>query len=466
MTASPLLFVVEDNATQREALAGALRAAGRRVREFPSAEAALAGLGEEPVDAVITDYQMPGRDGIAFLREVRARSPATEVVVVTAYGTIDLAVEAMKAGAFHFLAKPVDLEALEAVLGRLEERVRLAREVSDLRARLHERFRDERVVGDGARMQEVLALVHRVAPSQATVLLTGESGTGKELVANLLHELSPRAKGPFVAVNCAALPEGLLESELFGHARGSFTGAVADRRGRFEEASGGTLLLDEIGEMGAAVQAKLLRALQAREVVRVGENRPRAIDVRVVASTNRDLAADVASRRFREDLFYRLNVVAVALPPLRERLEDVPELVEHFVRKYAAREHRPLEGVTREALDALLRYPYPGNVRELENIVERAVVMARGEHVTRADLPAHLFAPVEPAGSLPPEGIPLPEAVEELERRMIRAALQRHGGVVTRAARDLGLGERALRYKIEGLGLRPKDDADSTESSK
>ncbi len=231
---------------------------------------------------------------------------------------------------------------------------------------------------------------------------------------------------------------------------------MADRRGRFEEASGGTLLLDEIGEIGPGVQAKLLRSLQAREVVRVGENRPRAVDVRMVASTNRDLVAEVAARRFREDLYYRLNVITVTLPPLRERMEDVPDLVEHFVRRYAARERKPVKGVSREALDALLKYPYPGNVRELENVVERAVVMARDDLVTRADLPAHLFAPAEAPGGPPQAGAGLTEAVEELERRMIRAALQRHGGVVTRAARDLGLGERALRYKVEVLGLRPK----------
>jgi two-component system NtrC family response regulator len=464
VSASPLVYVVEDSGTQREALAGALRAGGRRVRAFGGTAEALEAIGTEPVDAVVTDYSMPGGDGLTFLRSIRARSPATEVVVATAYGTIDLAVEAMKAGAFHFLTKPVDLDALEAVLARIEDRQRLAREVRELRERLHERFRDSAVVGSGARIQEVLSLVHRVAPSQATVLLAGESGTGKELVANLLHALSPRAKGPFVAVNCAALPEGLLESELFGHARGSFTGAVADRRGKFEEASGGTLLLDETGEMGAAVQARLLRVLQAREVVRVGENTPRAVDVRVVAATNKDLAAEVAAKRFREDLYYRLNVVTVTLPPLRDRPEDVPELVEHFVRKYAAREGRPVKGVTREALDALLKYHWPGNVRELENCVERAVIMARGENVARADLPAHLFAPAEPPGASSPEGRTLPEAVEELERRMVRAALARHGGVVTRAAKELGVSERVLRYKLESLGIRGGED--STDSSK
>ena len=454
---SPLVFVVEDNATQREALAGALAAGGRRVRAFAAPAEALAALAGESADAVITDYRMPGGDGVAFLREVRARSPATEVVMVTAYGTIDLAVDAMKAGAFHFLTKPVDLEALEAVLARVEERGRLSREVAELRTRLRERFREARVVGSSDRMQEVLSLVHRAAPSQATVLVLGESGTGKELIANLLHSHSGRAKGPFVAVNCAARPEGLLESELFGHARGSFTGAVADRRGRFEEADGGTLFLDEIAEMGPAVQAKLLRALQAREVVRVGENAPRRVDVRVVAASNRDLAAEVAARRFRDDLYYRLNVVAVVLPPLRSRPEDVPELVEHFLRKVATREGKPVKGVSREALDAILKHPFPGNVRELGNVVESAVVTARGDIVTRADLPAGLFAPGEATGLPISEGRTLTEAVEDLERRMIAAALARNGEVVTRAARDLGVSERVLRYKVASLGLRPRD---------
>jgi DNA-binding NtrC family response regulator len=465
VNAAPFVFVVEDSASQREALAGALRAAGRRVREFPSPAAALAALEEGAPDAIVTDYRMPGGDGVSFLREVRARCPSTEVVLVTAFGTIDLAVEAMKAGAFHFLAKPVDLEALEAVLGRVEEKAALAREVSDLRGRLAGRFRDARLVGSSAAMAEVLDLVRRVAPSQATVLLGGESGTGKEVVASLVHALSPRAEGPFVPVNCAALPEGLLESELFGHVRGAFTGAVADRRGRFEEAAGGTLLLDEIGEMGPAVQGKLLRALQAREIVRVGENRPRPVDVRVIAATNRDLPADVAAKRFREDLYYRLAVVAIPLPPLRARPGDVPELADHFLRKVAAREGRPPLAISREALDALVRYRFPGNVRELENVIERAVVVADGATVTRADLPAHVLAPHEPApGEAPPAGTSLPDAVAALERRMIRAALQRHGGVVTRAARDLGVSERALRYKIEGLGLRPPESTESSSS--
>jgi two-component system NtrC family response regulator len=423
---------------------------------IPAAAAgpALEVLAGRPVDVVIADLRMPGASGLDLLRAARERYPGAEVVLLTAYGTVEEAVEAMKAGAADFLGKPVDLDRLEALLRRIAEKQDLVREVARLRERLGEKVRVEGIVGGSGRMQEVLALAARVAPSAATVLITGESGTGKELIAGILHGRSTRSARPFVKVNCAALPETLLDAELFGHARGAFTGAVGERAGRFEEAHGGTLFLDEIAEIPAPLQAKLLRVLQEREVVRLGENLPRKVDVRILAATNRDLEAEVRERRFREDLFHRIDVVAVRLPALRERREDVPDLVDHFLAKFSRREGKAVRGTTREAMDALLRYGFPGNVRELENIVERAVVLCRGDHVSLRDLPDRVFAPAEGA---PPDagGRTLPEALADLEGRMIASALRRHGGVVARAARELGVHERVLRYRLS----RPRGSA-------
>jgi two-component system NtrC family response regulator len=449
-------LVVEDEHAQREMLAAALEDMGFEAIPAAGAGTALEVLAGRPVDVVISDLRMPGATGMDLLRAARLRYPGAEVVLVTAYGTVEDAVEAMRAGAADFLGKPIDLERLESSLRRIAERRQEAREVRRLRVPADPTGGFRRFVGAGGRLQGILALAARAAPSAATVLVTGESGTGKELVANLLHENSPRSAGPFVKVNCAALPETLLEAELFGHSRGAFTGAVAARAGRFEEASGGTIFLDEIGELTLATQAKLLRVLQEREIIRLGENLPVPVDVRVIAATNRDLEAAVREKRFRDDLYYRIHVVALRLPPLRERMEDVPVLVDHFLGLYAGREGKAIRGLTREARDALLRYPYPGTVRELANIVERAVVLCRGDHLERGDLPD--LIPPEPGPRDPLPGGTLPEALLDLERRMIEAAMRRHGGVVARAARELGVHERVLRYRIARLRRRPSEE--------
>jgi DNA-binding NtrC family response regulator len=364
-----------------------------------------------------------------------------------------MAVEAMRGGAFDVMLKPLNPDALLEVLRRAVAHRDLVHENARLRERLAESARFDSVVAESPAMRRALDVVRRVAPTPATVLVTGESGTGKELVARLLHAHGPRPKGPFVAVNCAALSEGLLESELFGHARGSFTGAVRERRGRFEEADGGTLFLDEVGEMPPALQVRLLRVLQEREVVRVGENTPRTVDVRVVAATNRDLAAEVKAGRFREDLYYRLQVVPVHLPPLRERAEDVVALAEQLVRETSARHGKPGVRLSREALDALRAYRWPGNVRELGNALERAVLLCRDDLVRVDDLPDAVLAPSEAVAAPQAPRETLEQAVEALERAWIRAALSRAGGVQTRAAEELGIDERVLRYKRKKLGL-------------
>ncbi len=447
-----LILVVDDEAAQRDILGGLLRKQGYAVREAPSGAAALAVLRAEPVDLILTDVKMPGMSGLELLREARALNPELPVVLLTAYGSVTDAVAAMQDGAGDYLTKPVDIDAVLHRVRKALEGQRLVAENRALRETLRGRYRVEGIVAESGRMQEVLSLVHRVAASTATVLIRGESGTGKELIAQALHYQSPRSGQPLVKVNCAALPETLLESELFGHVRGAFTGAVIDRAGRFETADGGTIFLDEIGEISPAVQAKLLRVLQEREFERVGASRTLKVDVRVIAATNRDLEAAVQAQRFREDLYYRLNVVSVLVPPLRDRREDILPLLDHFVKKYAAANGKTIRGLTREARDALLKFDYPGNVRELENIVERAVVLTRGDVIDLEDLPLSLHevgagAAIAPAGSLPAE-------LETLERRMIEDALVRADGVQTRAAELLGIGERALRYKMKKLGLK------------
>jgi two-component system NtrC family response regulator len=368
---------------------------------------------------------------------------------MTAYGTIETAVSAVKAGATDYLAKPLNLDELLHRIHQIQDRHRLLTENRELRAALAERHRVEGIIGESGAMQEVLSVVRRVAPSDATVLIRGESGTGKELIAKALHYASPRAAGALVKVNCAALAESLLEAELFGHEKGAFTGAVAARKGRFELADGGSLFLDEIGDLPPHLQVKLLRVLQEREFERVGSSRPIKVDVRLLAATHRNLEALVREGRFRDDLYYRINVVTIALPPLRERREDLPMLVDHFLRVFSDKNGKSIRGLTREAREALLRYDYPGNVRELENLIERAVVLTRDDVIGLTDLPLTLEAQAaEPDG-----GAGLVAAVEGIERRMIREALAKADGTQTRAAELLGISERVLRYKLKKYGL-------------
>jgi len=443
------ILVVDDEPAQRELVSGFLRKRGFEVDEAAGGQAALARFTQEPFDLVLTDQRMPDLSGLDLLQRLRAVTPEAAVIVMTAYGTIETAVGAIKAGATDYLSKPINLDELLHRIERVRERQRLLGENRELRAALEERHRVEGIIGDSGRMQEVLSLVRRVAPSDATVLIRGESGTGKELIARAIHHASPRAGGPLVAVNCAALPEGLLESELFGHEKGAFTGAAASRKGRFELADGGSIFLDEIGDLPLHLQVKLLRVLQERQFERVGGTRTIPVDVRVLAATHRNLEALVREGRFRDDLYYRINVVTLLLPPLRERREDLSPLIEHFLTRFAGKNGKTIRGLTREARDALLRYDYPGNVRELENLIERAVVLTRDEVIGKSDLPLTLDE--QTAESDAPAG--LVAAVEGLERRMMRDALSRAGGVQTRAAELLGISERVLRYKLRKYGL-------------
>jgi two-component system response regulator AtoC len=451
------VLVVDDDASMRHVLSVILTDRGYEARAVASGEDALRELAAREYDLVLTDVRMPGMGGLELLRRIQAQDPEQLVIVMSAYGSQEAALEAMKAGAYDYLSKPFRPDEVVLVLRKAEERERLARENRRLRGELQGAYRPEAIVGTSLAMGELLKQVRKLAPQRATVLLQGESGTGKELVARALHELSPRASMPFVAVNCGAIPAELVEAELFGHVRGAFTDAVRAKKGLAAEADGGTLFLDEVGELPLAVQVKLLRFLQDQEVRPVGDVRSRRVDARVVAATSRDLGRDVAGGRFREDLLYRLDVVRLRLPPLRERMEDVPALAAHFLARHAGlRSDLPGVALGEDARDALLAHRWPGNVRELEHALERAVVLADGPLIHELDLPDTVRAPAAPpagAGADGPEDLSVKRATRALEERLIRAALERTGGNRTRAAELLDLSYRALLYKIREYGL-------------
>jgi DNA-binding NtrC family response regulator len=438
------ILIVDDESNARAALSEILREDGFATETAADGFKALGKLDEFGPDVILTDLKMPGLDGIAFMEKARVSAPGAVFVVMTAFGTISSAVEAMKKGAENYLLKPLDPEALGAVVERAMEKARLVQEARRLRDRLRERNAFSHIVSADPKMQAVLELVAQVGPSKASVLLTGESGTGKELIAEAIHAASPRAKAPFVRLHCAALSESLLESELFGHERGAFTGAFSRREGRFKQADLGTLFLDEIGEIPAAVQVKLLRFLQERTFERVGGNETLRVDVRIIAATNRDLGAEIKKGAFREDLFYRLNVVAIELPPLRERRGDVPALTSFFLRRYAAENGKTIETFADDALEALVEYRWPGNVRELENVVERAVVLCDGHRIERKHLPPTVVPNGE--GDAPP---PIPgSTIAELERYAILKTLEACGGSTSKAATVLGVSPRKIQYKL------------------
>jgi DNA-binding NtrC family response regulator len=448
------LLIVEDEPNARAAL-GEVFSGKHAVTLAPDYETALEALRNEPVDLVLTDVVLPGgRDGMELLPEVRRLHPRTPVVVMTAYGTIEKAKRAMREGAYDFLEKPLDLPRLRAIV----DSALRAREEAQASAGLREALAREgvwrRFVGESPAIQEVFRTVAKVAPTNATVLLLGESGTGKELVAEAIHAAGARSRGPFVKVNCAALPESLLESELFGHVKGSFTGAVGDRQGRFEAADRGTLFLDEVGDIPLHTQVKLLRVLQNREIERVGDNRPVRVDVRLVAATNADLEAKVKRSAFREDLYFRLKVVSIRLPPLRERRSDVRLLAEHFRRLYSERHDRTTTGFTPEALRALVSYDFPGNVRELENVVEASVVLTEKPEIGLEALPGEVGGTQRDEDL--PEGdvvrIPVGTSLPDAEKVLILDALARTGGNKTAAARILKIGLRTLYRKLEEYG--------------
>jgi DNA-binding NtrC family response regulator len=443
------LLVVDDEPSARTTLALLLRTRGHRVLEADSLTAATKRLGEEVFDLVITDLRMPDGDGLEVLRAVKAHAPTTEVILLTAYAGWRSAKEAIRLGALDYFEKGEDPDELYHRIDKALAERRLRRENENLREQLRERYGLTGLIAQSPAMQTVLDLVERVAPTDATLLILGESGTGKEVIAKAVHHASPRAARPFVAVNCGAVPETLLESELFGFTRGAFTGAVASKLGLFEEANGGTLLLDEIAEMPAALQVKLLRALQSGEIRRLGATQATTIDVRVIAATNRDLAAMIADGSFREDLFYRLNVIEVRLPPLRERREDIPALAEHFMARAAGKLGREVR-LSAEAVERLLRYPWPGNVRELENAIERAAILARGETVTPDDLPPHVAAALTLG---PSPGLPRQTTLAHAERSHILTTLERVGRNQSAAAEALGIGRTTLWRKLKEYGL-------------
>lgn len=448
------ILVADDEPAQREMVSGFLKKQGFDVTAADSGEKALELFRQESFELVLTDQKMTRMSGVELLQAVHAINPETPVILITAFGTIEAAVAALKQGAMDYLTKPLNLDELLHRIRQVSDHHRILNENRELREALQERHRIEGIVGESGAMLEVLSMVRRAAPSEATVLIRGESGTGKELIAKAIHFGSPRARGPLVKVNCAALPEALLESELFGHEKGAFTGAVASRQGRFELANGGTIFLDEIGDLPLHLQAKLLRVLQEREYEKVGSSRPVKVNVRILAASHRPLEALIKAGQLREDLYYRLNVVTILIPPLRERRSDLSLLIEHFVRRFAEKNGKTIRGLTPEGRDILLRYDYPGNVRELENIIERAVVLTRDDVIASGDLP--LTVQESEIADRDPE-TNLTAAVEALERRMIRDALARSDGVQTRAAELLGMGERALRYKLIKYGFREED---------
>jgi len=443
--ATPAVLVADDDPIARDLLVEVLAREGYRARAAAGGQECVRLAEGEPFDLALIDLRMPDLDGLAVLKRLAALAPPVPVVILTAFATIDTAIEAIRAGAYDYLSKPFRIREIKMVVGRALEAQRLVRENLRYRQELQERYRPENLVGQSADMVAIYKLVARVAALETTVLILGETGTGKELVARAIHYASPRAKRPLVVVDCTALPETLFESELFGHERGAFTGATQGRRGLLETADGSTCFFDEIAELSPPLQAKLLRVLQDHVIRRVGGNEPIPVDVRVIAATNRDLKKRVEEGRFREDLYYRLNVVALRVPALRERPEDVPLLAQHFVRKHAAATGKPLTGLAREALARLAQYEWPGNVRELEHAVERAVALASAELILPEDLPP------EVGGALPvPPRLPTRRmTLEEVKRWYVDAVLEETGGNKLRAAEILGIDRRTLYRMLE-----------------
>ena len=450
------ILIADDEEPIRHVLTVLLADQGYFVRAVKDGHEALRELAARDYDALVTDVRMPKLDGLALVRAAQQASPETTIIVMSAYGSHEVAIEAMKAGAYDYLGKPFRPDEVLLVLRKAEERERLRAANRWLRREIEASRGQAGIIAESPAMKEVLRVVSKVAPAKTTVLVTGESGTGKELVARAIHELSPRKGGPFVAVNCGAIPDQLIESELFGHAKGAFTGAQSAKRGLFEEADSGTLLLDEIGELPLQLQPTLLRALQEGEIRRVGDARSITVDVRVLAATNRELSQEVSQGKFREDLFYRLNVVAVKLPALRDRPEELPLLAERFIAQHASRMGIPRKDLSSEALSLLQEWRWPGNVRELENALERALVLSEGDQIEPDALPEEIRGARKASGPppTPQEGdLSVKRAQRALEADLIRRALERTGGNRSRAAELLELSPRALLYKIREFGL-------------
>ena len=450
------ILVVDDELSMREFLSILLEREGYDVAVAGSAEEALRLMDNSPFDLVLSDVNMPGLSGIELLARIRKQSPGTGVLMITAYSAAEQAVEAMKLGAYDYIAKPFKIEEIKQLVINALEKQGLKRENTLLKKDVEERDSFCGIIGKSQKMRELFDMIQKVAGSQSSVLLLGESGTGKELASRALHSCSPRKSKPFVAVNCGAIPENLIESELFGHKRGAFTGAVSDRPGLFEQAEGGTLLLDEIGELPLLLQTKLLRVLQEREFKRVGCAQTRKSDVRIICASNRDLEAQVREASFREDLFYRINVVQLQMPPLRERIEDIPLLVEHLCRKFRGTAIKTQTTVTPGALKALMNYPFPGNIRELENCIERSLIIDPSV-ISEKSLPKKIVSSKLQTTSgnveIPEEGIQLEPMLEELEKKYLIKALEMTGGAKKKAGELLGMSFRSFRYRLAKFGL-------------
>jgi two-component system response regulator HydG len=441
------VLVADDEASARSGLSTLLRDEGFDVALAEDGLRALASVEESAPDVLVTDLRMPGLDGIELLRRARALAPELIVVLVTAFADVETAVRAMHEGAEHYLTKPLQIDELVLVIRRALEGRKLRDEASELRTRLKEHLSFENIIGSSPAMQEVFDVIEQVAPSKASVLITGESGTGKELVAQAIHENSPRARAPFIKLHCAALAETILESELFGHEKGAFTGAAGRRDGRFKQADGGTLFLDEIGEISPAIQVKLLRFLQERAFERVGGNETIKVDVRIIAATNRELPVEVAAGKFREDLYYRLNVVNVEMPPLRARPSDLLPLAAHFLRRFARENGKSIDGFADDAIERITAYRWPGNVRELENVIERAVVLCDSPKLTAKYLPAGVGAVAKGSVRIPGS------TLAEVERHLVLATLEACGGRTSQAAQMLDISVRKIQYKLHEYGV-------------
>ena len=453
------LLIVDDEASLRDFLSIVFEEEGWSVGVAGSLEEASAAVQRDEPDVVLCDLMLPDGSGIDFIREVKATRPSIAFVMITAHTSTRSAVEALKAGAVDYIAKPFDIEELKIIVRKAVERKELEDENIHLRSALEERFTFANIIGKSSKMQEIFSIVQRIARTLSTVLISGESGTGKELIARAVHYNSDR-RGKFVSINCGALPETLLESELFGHERGAFTGAIREKRGLFQEADRGTIFLDEIGETSTAMQIKLLRVLQERVVRRVGSNTEAAVDVRVIAATNRDLTESIREGTFREDLFYRINVIPIALPPLRKRREDIPLLVDHFIEKFSARMNAPRRRISSDAMRAIEKYHWPGNVRELENVIERMIALETSDLLTTKSLPEHILLGgriPDATFEIPPDGISLQDHLEAIGKIFMLQALERAGGVQTQAAELLRMSFRSFRYYAKKYDLIPRD---------
>ncbi|MBW2072199.1 MAG: sigma-54-dependent Fis family transcriptional regulator [Deltaproteobacteria bacterium] len=446
------ILVVDDEAAHRHMLETVLSVEGYEVEQADDGQTAIGAVEQRFYDLILLDIRMSKVDGIEALRKIKELSPGIPIIIMTAYASVNTAIDALKSGAYDYLTKPLDIDELKILVGKALRHRQLEQENIFLKERLDDRFDFSNIIARSESMKKLFDTMALVAPTEATVLIVGESGTGKELIANAIHQNSPRRDNPFVKVNCAALPETLLESELFGHEKGAFTGAVSRRQGRFQLAHRGSIFLDEIGEMAAATQAKILRVLQEREVEALGSSRTIKVDVRVIAATNKNLQSEIEQGRFREDLYFRLNVVTLSVPPLRDRRDDIPLLADFFLKQYAEKNRRHIKGFSPRALDILMRHNWPGNVRELENVVERAVIMARGDTVTPTELPDNLRV-LDKEYQEAAVNLRTGKSLKEMEKQMILRTLEETGGNRTHAARILGISRRTLQLKLKEYGI-------------